>query len=145
MVKEFAAPVIIKAGSPPVTFTLTLVGDLDYNFDEPDLLEFRSVLTGRRTVVERGTYAKASLVVMGLTVATRAPLQGLLGDTVTFYPYGQGSYVEGGITYTRPSFSAIVTRAQPFHLDQSMWKDALRLELISVDYYSLSMPGSGGA
>ena len=145
MVKGYSAPVIVQAGSPPAVYTLEPLADWDYNFDDPDLLRFTSVLNGKRTDVVRGRYATAMLVVTGLTVATRAPLQALLGLTVTFYPYGQGTYVEGGITYTRPSFSAIVEKAKPFHLHQAMWSDALRLELISVNYYTLSMPAGGGS
>lgn len=140
---------ILNKGLPPViitnTGTITLTNCLkpEYSFNDHDFILHKSVITGKRTIVSKGTYASARLLMHSFTYAQYLLLKALRGTVVTFYPYGNTTIVYGSTTYNLPSITMIVTKAKFFHFDNLTFTDGCMLEMESESYYELSLTGAG--
>jgi hypothetical protein len=98
------------------------------------------VITGKETLVSKGTRAVAALDVIGLTYAQYRTLKGLrTSAVVTFYPYGKDNITIGENTYTAPSVSMLVKAVKPYHMNEVNYCDAVHIEMESQSYYELAM------
>jgi hypothetical protein len=136
-------PIFEAYGDPIVTYNTTAttltnsMAELDYN--EPDLIMHESVITGKRTVVVKGTRFKAKISLRGMSYSIYSTVKSWLGKTVTLQPYGSGNVVIGATTYTAPSITCLVTKVKFYHLDNLLFKDACLLEMESESYYELAL------
>lgn len=140
----------LYTGNPPViiagenTYTLTDFAEPEYDWDQHEYLLHTSKLTGKRILVSKGQYASFKILLRGLTKTAYEGLRGLkTGSAVTFYPYGIANITIDGGVYTAPSVSVIVTQAKRFHLNQTLWRDAMLIEMISQDYAEMELELSG--
>lgn len=128
---------IINNGSD---ISLTNICNIDYNWNEHEFILHKSVITGKETLVSKGTRAVTALDVIGLTYAQYRTLKGLRTSTaVTFYPYGKDNVVIGESTYTAPSISMLVKAVKPYHMNEVNYCDAVHIEMESQSYYELAM------
>ncbi|HNX38833.1 MAG TPA: hypothetical protein PL124_12080 [Candidatus Cloacimonadota bacterium] len=135
------APVIV-AGT--TTHQLVNYANCEYNYDEHDFILHTSKLTGKRTLISKGTYFSAQMTLRGLTYSLYTALRALrVGTAVTFYPYGQSNITIGGSVYTAPSITVLITKAAFFHLNNTLWRDGLLLEMASEGYYELTLTSAG--
>ena len=131
-----AAPAIV---SGQTTITLANYANNEFDYNTPDYIMHTSAITGKRTLVAKGTYTKIALDLLDITYALYASLKACRGTTVTFYPYGTANITIGQATYTAPSFSALVTEVRFFHLNQALFCDACHIEMESESYYELAL------
>lgn len=137
---EYQNPKIVYLGT---TYELPLCLP-DYDWDESDFIMHTSVYTGKRTMVYKGTYCKATIRISNLAYATHAQYKAFRGKTVILYPYGSGSITQGDISYTLPSIKMICTKVKYYHMNSAIYTDACLIELVSVGYKDFSMTVVGG-
>lgn len=135
------APMILTAASAKINLTNWM--DPDYNFNEHDFIMHTSVVTGKRTIVPKGTYFSAKLTLLGFTYSLYSSLKVIRGAVVTFYPYGEGTVTLNNTTYNLPSIVCIVKKVKFFHANQRRFTDGCFVELDSQDYYELALTVSG--
>lgn len=116
----------------------------DDDWDETDFIMHTSVYTGKRTMVYKGTYCKATIRISNLPYATHAQYKAFRGKTVTLYPYGSGSITQGDVTYVLPSITMICTKVKYYHINSAIYTDACLIELVSEGYKDFAMSVVGG-
>ena len=138
---EYRNPKIVYAG-----FTHELPSCMpEYDWDESDFILHTSIVTGVRTIVHKGTYFKATIRIPNFLYTNYNTYKAWRGQTVTFYPYGTEAQVQGGISYTPPSLTALVTKVRYYHMNSAIYTDACLIELISQGYkeFTITAGGSG--
>lgn len=133
-------PVINYSGN----INLTNACNIEYNWNEHELILHKSVITGKETLVSKGTRAVASLDVIDLTYAQYATLKATLGKSVTFYPYGTENLMVGETAYLAPSITMLVKTLKPYHLNNINYCDAVHIIMESQSYYELALELVGG-
>lgn len=135
-----ADPVVVN-GATSVTLTGCEMPELDFN--EHDFILHKSVVTGKRKIVSKGTYFSARVNLRGFTYTVYGNLKAMRGATVTFYPYGTGNITIGGVTYSAPSITCLCTKAKFYHHNNMIFTDGCLLELVSEGYYELALTVAG--
>lgn len=113
--------------------------NIDYDWNDHDFVLHKSVITGKETLVSRGTRSVASIDVHGVNYSQYVQLKVLKGRAVTFYPYGPENITIGGTTYTAPTVTMLVKNVKPYHVNEVNYCDAVRIEMESESYYELNM------
>ncbi len=112
--------------------TITFLDDhsivTEYNYCEPDYIINTSVLTGKKKRTKKGEYHTFKLTINELTSSLHNALKlANNSEDVRFFPYSD----------VNTSYQVIITRLQPYHLKNSIMYDALKLELVTVNYETI--------
>ncbi len=106
------------------------------NLQVPDQIMHKSVLTGRRTLITKGHYAKFELVVVD-DPSSSLVFNTQLTDLQNNCPVGSCVYVIPE-TDSYQKVWCFVTEFTPYHYKDSLQIDAYKMTLESVGYYELN-------
>lgn len=136
---EYNHPKIVWSGT-----TIELQSCMpEYDWDESDFIMHTSVLTGKRTIVYKGSYFKATIRIPNLTYTNYNAYKAFRGKTVVLWPYGTAAQIQGGTSYTPPSLTALVTKVKYYHQNSAIYTDACIIELISEGYKDFTIVAGG--
>lgn len=135
------APVIKTAAG--TVYTLAS-GILEYEIEKDQEL-LKSVITGARAVLDRGTWFGGEIdYFQPANLAEYAALKALKGATVRLWPFGAGTIPNANPLKWYPYVDVILVDVKPYHRKSKYYLDALILSFESAAEYTLTWANDDG-